>query len=286
MTEKPKEQVKILIVDDSPVNIDFLVELLEEYDVRTVTNGQLALESARNEVPDLILLDITMPGLNGFETCQQLKGSPVTKDIPVIFLSASKDTASIVKGFKVGGVDYITKPYNTEEVRARIHTHLKLKFALEKLEYINDYDEFTGALKREAFMENSFAWLHRANKVGLPLNLYLITIDDIKTINEKYGYQVGDSVIKAVAVIAKKVMKLDFIIARFIGGEFIILFRDTTKEESLAAIEQFKNAMGRVGFKKTPDLRISVSIGMAESKSQDSSIEECINRAAKNMLTS
>jgi len=82
------------------------------------------------------------------------------------------------------------------------------------------------------------------------------------------------------------VMKLDFIIARFIGGEFIILFRDTTKEESLAAIEQFKNAMGRVGFKKTPELRISVSIGMAESKSQDNSIEACINRAAKNILTS
>lgn len=91
---KTNEQTKILIVDDSPVNIDFLVELLEDYDARTVIDGFTALEVTRNELPDLILLDITMPGLNGYETCRRLKAKPETRDIPVIFLSASNDRSA------------------------------------------------------------------------------------------------------------------------------------------------------------------------------------------------
>ncbi|RLA71458.1 MAG: hypothetical protein DRG24_05490 [Epsilonproteobacteria bacterium] len=286
MINKPNEQVKILIVDDNPVNIDFMVELLEEYDVRTVTSGQLALESARNETPDLVLLDVTMPGLNGFETCQQLKASPKTKDIPVIFLSASKDTASIVKGFQVGGIDYITKPYNTEEVQVRIQTHLKLKFAMEKLEYINKHDELTGALKRDAFIKNSVSWLRRANKVSLPLHLFIVSVKNSKSINNTYGYQVGDSVIKAVVVVAKKIIKKDYIIARFIGGEFIILFRDVSEEESLSEMKQFQNAMGQLRFKKIPDLHVSIALAMTASTSQDRSIEDTIKRAEKRPLSS
>jgi len=285
MINKPNEQVKILIVDDNPVNIDFMVELLEEYDVRTVTSGQLALESARNETPDLVLLDVTMPGLNGFETCQQLKASPKTKDIPVIFLSASKDTASIVKGFQVGGIDYITKPYNTEEVQVRIQTHLRLKFAMEKLEYINKHDELTGALKRDAFVEKSFSWLRRADKLSLPLHLFIIRIENAQDINSTYGYAVGDTVIKAIVVVAKKVIKRDFIIACFIGGEFILLFKDATEDESLAEAKQFKKAMNGLRLKKAPDLKISISMGKAESTSQDNSIEDIIRRATENILS-
>ena len=280
---KTNEQIKILIVDDSPVNIDFLVELLEDYDARTVIDGFTALEATRNELPDLILLDITMPGLNGYETCRRLKAKPETKDIPVIFLSASNDPQSIVKGFEAGGIDYITKPYNTKEVLARIQTHLKLKFALEKLKHLSDYDELTGALKRKKFMENAQSWLVRAQKIDQPLHLFIISIDNIKDINTEYGFSVGDEVIKAVVVVAKKVLTSSYSIARFIGGEFILLFKDISKDESIQQAELLRNAIKRLRFKKLPELSFTISMGMAESNKDDISADNIIKRANANM---
>ena len=146
--ELNKRASKILIVDDNPVNIDFLVELLKEYDARTVIDGRSALAAVKEEKPDVILLDILMPGMDGFEVCKKLKESPKTEDIPVIFLSASHETESIVKAFEVGGVDYISKPYKTQEVLIRIQTHLKLKSALDMLENRSLYDELTGVNSR------------------------------------------------------------------------------------------------------------------------------------------
>ncbi len=124
----------ILIVDDTPANVLLLVRMLAErgYNPRPVLNGKLALQAARTERPDLILLDINMPGMNGYEVCEQLKADTALKDIPVIFISALSETIDKVKAFRVGGVDYVTKPFQFEEVYARIQTHLQLH-QLEKL---------------------------------------------------------------------------------------------------------------------------------------------------------
>jgi two-component system, NtrC family, sensor kinase len=118
----------ILVVDDTPENLRLLSGILSEkgYQVRPVPNGKLALSAAQNIPPDLVLLDIMMPEIDGYEVCQQLKASEVTKNIPVIFLSAINDVMDKVKAFTVGGVDYITKPFQVEEVLARIETHLKI----------------------------------------------------------------------------------------------------------------------------------------------------------------
>jgi signal transduction histidine kinase len=119
----------ILIVDDKPANVLLLVKMLKErgYNPRPVLSGKLALESARAEPPDLILLDIMMPEMNGYEVCAQLKADAALKDIPVIFISALDGTIDKVKAFRVGGVDYVTKPFQFEEVYARIQTHLQLR---------------------------------------------------------------------------------------------------------------------------------------------------------------
>jgi two-component system, NtrC family, sensor kinase len=118
----------ILVVDDTPENLRLLSGILSEkgYQVRPVPNGKLALSAAQNIPPDLVLLDIMMPEIDGYEVCRQLKASEVTKNIPVIFLSAINDVMDKVKAFTVGGVDYITKPFQVEEVLARIETHLKI----------------------------------------------------------------------------------------------------------------------------------------------------------------
>ena len=124
----------ILIVDDTPANVLLLVRMLETrgYTTRTVLCGRLALQAARAEPPDLILLDIAMPEMNGYEVCEQLKADETLKDIPVIFISALSETIDKVKAFHAGGVDYVTKPFHFEEVYARVQTHLHMR-RLEKL---------------------------------------------------------------------------------------------------------------------------------------------------------
>ena len=131
----PQEQAPtILIVDDSPANVLLLVRMLTErgYTARTALSGTLALQAVRTELPDLILLDITMPEMTGYEVCERLKADTALKDIPVIFISALNETIDKVKAFHVGGADYVTKPFQLEEVYARIQTHLQLR-RLERL---------------------------------------------------------------------------------------------------------------------------------------------------------
>lgn len=130
----------ILVVDDTPTNLRLLSGMLSEqgYKVRVIPNGVLALEAVQAAPPDLILLDINMPGLNGYQVCQQLKANKETCDIPIIFISALDEVLDKVKAFAVGGVDYITKPFQLEEVLARIKNHLALQNLQKQLQKTND----------------------------------------------------------------------------------------------------------------------------------------------------
>lgn len=128
----------IVIVDDTLENLKVLSWMLRDkgYEVRPVTSGRMAIQAIHNQPPDLILLDITMPEMNGYETCQEIKSYEELKSIPVIFISALSETLDKVKAFEVGGVDYITKPFQIEEVNARVETHLKLKRLMSNLEEV------------------------------------------------------------------------------------------------------------------------------------------------------
>jgi two-component system sensor histidine kinase/response regulator len=141
MNQNPEEpgDLKVLIVDDTPANIDVLDLFLEKegYKISVAQSGESALDLASRISPDLILLDVMMPGIDGFETCLRLKANVKTQDIPIIFITARNEPTDIVKGFSVGGVDYITKPFSQEEVCARIHLHLKLKTLMADLEAKN-----------------------------------------------------------------------------------------------------------------------------------------------------
>ena len=130
--------MKILIVDDIPENISALAIALESegFDIKTAAGGEQALQVVHNDSPDLILLDIKMNGMDGFETCLALKKSDVTKEIPVIFLTVSKETEAVVRGFSCGGVDYIAKPFHQEEVCARVRTHLYLRALMKEKEQL------------------------------------------------------------------------------------------------------------------------------------------------------
>ncbi|MDM8543802.1 response regulator [Desulfococcaceae bacterium HSG9] len=154
MTVKNKEITRILIVDDVPDSIRLLGNILQQegYQINGAKDGLQALEIAAKIIPDLILLDVMMPEPDGFETCQRLKDNPVTKDIPIIFLTSMGQVKDMVKGFQVGAADYITKPFNTLELLVRIQTHLELKKAekerLQK-EKLKSILELAGAVCHE-----------------------------------------------------------------------------------------------------------------------------------------
>ncbi len=134
--DPPLSGMKILLVDDNPANLDVLSIILEEegYEISVAISGEMALKAVIHIAPDLILLDVMMPGIDGFETCRKLKNDATTKEIPIIFLSAKSDSTDIVKGFQSGGLDYIIKPFNQEEVLIRVKTQLQLRDKTKKLE--------------------------------------------------------------------------------------------------------------------------------------------------------
>lgn len=126
---------RILVVDDLETNLDILVDILGKfYTISAVMDGETALRETAKYPPDLILLDIMMPGMDGFEVCRQLKSNPETASIPVIFVTAKVETEDIIKAFEIGAVDYVTKPYNPPELMARVNTHLQLRHALTEIE--------------------------------------------------------------------------------------------------------------------------------------------------------
>ena len=150
-----REDAVILVVDDRPANLEVLFEVFDEtrFDVSFVTDGGSCLELAEAEHPDLILLDVTMPGMDGFEVCQHLKANPQTRNIPVIFMSARSDASDKQKGFALGAVDYISKPIHPDEVLARINTHLRIKRLQQELQ--ETQQALQRALEREHLLHSS-----------------------------------------------------------------------------------------------------------------------------------
>ncbi len=274
---------KILIVDDNPANIDILLELLGRFDVRAVLDGEDALEAVKEELPDLILLDITMPGMDGFEVCSRLKADPRSRDIPVIFLTASADDTSIVKGFDLGGVDYITKPYLSREIVARIQTHLKLRRAMLELDKLAYIDELSGISNRRRFFMRSDELFTKAANGKIPMYLFVIDIDKFKTINDTFGHAIGDRVIKVfTAVVGKTLTKLACF-ARLGGDEFVVILAGMTKEEAMAQMEQLLQNVRTAVVHPEHAIPMTISVGMSEFQAGDTDIDEVMARADLNL---
>jgi diguanylate cyclase (GGDEF)-like protein len=247
----------ILIVDDIADNLRVLSASLSErgYRVRCVKNGAMALFTVGQELPDLILLDIKMPDMDGYQVCIKLKENELTKDIPIIFLSALDDVFDKVKAFRVGGVDYITKPFQTEEIVVRIQHQLTLQAAKTEILQLNReleqlvsqlnqeitqhqqtqsqlshqalHDALTGLPNRTLFMEHLQKAIqrHQRNQDYLFAVLF-IDLDRFKIINDSWGYAVGDRLLIAIAGILQECCRELDTVARWSGDEFTILLED------------------------------------------------------------
>jgi len=265
-TEKPR----ILIVDDERFNLNTLHGLLkDDYKIMVATGGEQALRAALTGRPDLILLDINMPGLDGYEVCRRLKDDPVTGSTPIIFITGLADADDETKGLELGAADYITKPFNLSVVRARVRTQLRLKQQSDLLESFAFRDGLTGLANRRAFDDRSSAEWNRCLRSGLPLSAIMIDVDHFKLYNDSYGHARGDECLREVAqTLALRVQRAGDLVARYGGEEFVVLLPGTDHASALGVGESLRSAVEALGMEhrasKVAD-HVTISVGVATS---------------------
>ena len=271
----------VLIVDDTETNIDLLLELLtDDYDIVVALNGPSALEIASEEKIDLILLDIMMPEMNGFEVCTLLKMKENTKDIPIIFLTAKNDEDTIEKAYEVGGVDYISKPFKPRELLVRIKTQIRLSGLLEHLEYIASYDVMTGIYNRRKFFSEAEKMFEKSGE-----NLYavMIDIDKFKAINDTYSHSIGDEVIKLVTAAISQHLLGDGLLGRIGGEEFAIVCRNSSKEKIIENVEVIRSLIEKleVVTSDNSSVTFTISEGIAQSSPSVNTLDLLLKAADK-----
>lgn len=235
---------KLLIVDDQPINIRILSQAFSaEFQVLMATNGAKALSICATQAPDLVLLDIMMPEMDGYEVCIRLKANPITADIPVVFVTAHTDDASEERGLEVGAVDFISKPINIKIVRARIKAHIALKRQSDILRSFAFIDGLTGVRNRRYFDEHLGIQVALAQRSKLPICVIMIDVDFFKSFNDCYGHQAGDDCLRRLASVFQSCLKrpTDFV-ARYGGEEFVCLLLDTDLGGGLALAENIREA--------------------------------------------
>ncbi|MEA1920328.1 MAG: diguanylate cyclase [Campylobacterota bacterium] len=275
------ENKTILIVDDTIANLDILGELLDGYDVIDATNGSDALEIVQEEKIDLILLDIMMPHMDGFEVCQRLKKDPYTEDIPIIFITAMSDEDSIEKAYDIGGSDYVTKPFKPKELIARVKRELKLVALQEELKLLASIDPMTKLYNRRYFSKASENMLDLAKREKKELALIMVDIDRFKNINDTYGHDTGDDVIIAFADMLHQMQRESDIICRFGGEEFVILMPETDSDGASVVAHKIKEKTHNIAIEiQNKSLSFTVSSGVSSIKVHDEkTIQAALKRA-------
>ena len=240
----------VLVVDDNVSNISILAHLLDsEYDVVFAENGREALELAGSARPDLILLDVMMPDMDGYEVCTRLKNDITTVDIPVIFITGLDGEDAESRGLELGALDYITKPFNAGIVRARVRNHVELKRARDDLRALGATDGLTGLANRRRFDEVLQAECKRLARTTSSLGLLMLDIDHFKAYNDTYGHIAGDDCLRRVAsTLAAAMQREPDLAARYGGEEFVCILPETTLDGTLAVAERLRADIEALGI--------------------------------------
>lgn len=258
---------KILIVDDTEINIDILINILSEYDLLVATDGYSAIDILKEEKVDLILLDIMMPNINGYDTCKLIKEDSTLASIPVIFLTAKLDEDSIETAYDVGGIDFVTKPFKPRELLARIRTQLDVQELLFKLEHMASHDSMTGIYNRRKFFELANGFFSKDKE---SLTTVMLDIDNFKKINDKYGHPLGDKVIKNSASCIYSLINNKAICARLGGEEFVILYHNMQIDVILQEIEEIRKNIEKleIDVDGKESIHFTISLGVAQYKNE------------------
>ncbi len=270
--KKQTADPSILIVDDNPVIIKLLGAMLTQagYSVVQADSGHRALALLETLLPDLILLDITMPGISGIETCRIIKEHPRTSDIPVIFLTASDDRGNIVAGFSAGAQDYIIKPWTQEELLARVRTHLTLcetqralKASRERYRALSFLDDLTGLYNTRYLYQTLQSRLD--NHPDRPLTVIFIDIDAFKQVVDTYGHLNGSRAIAELAAIIKPLFPTESYGVSYGGDEFVLVIDDHNSTSGRKMAERIRATIADHSFLTSQGLalRITISCGVA-----------------------
>ncbi len=230
----------VLIVDDVVTNVRMLQNLLkDDHRILFATNGPEALDLVLSQRPDLVLLDVMMPEMDGYEVCRRLKEMPETADIPVIFVSALGDEEEEAQGLGLGAIDYVTKPVSPSIVRARVRNHLELKRRGDLLKAAALRDPLTGIPNYQCFEEAIATECRRCLRSGRPLSIILFDLERFMDYNERRGYQQGDRRLCRVAGFLKgELRRPGDMVARFGGGRFAALLPEVGEADAAATAER------------------------------------------------
>jgi diguanylate cyclase (GGDEF)-like protein len=260
---------KLLVVDDQPINIQVMYQAFAgDCQVFMATSGEQALTICKSNPPDLVLLDVVMPGMDGFEVCKRLKADEATRNIPVIFVTAHTDSAQETHGLSIGAVDFIAKPINPAVVRARVKTHLTLKFQSDLLRKLVFLDGLSGVYNRRYFDQQlSIEWA-RSSRSAVPLSVLMIDVDYFKAFNDRYGHQAGDDCLRQIALTLKTSLKRPAdLVARYGGEEFACILPDTAFDDAFTLARDMEARVRDLHIKhETSDAAnktASISIGLA-----------------------
>lgn len=278
---------RILVVDDIPANIKSLKGILaNEYDVNFATDWQKGLELAERMRPDLILLDIMMPEMDGYEICRRLKSVPETKDIPVIFITALDGEADEERGLAIGGADYLTKPFRSAIVRLRVRNHLQMKLQRDRLEALTMTDGLTEIANRRRFDQHLDEEWRRCTRADAPLSAVMMDVDQFKPYNDNYGHAAGDEGLRRIALALNDIpSRPGDLVARFGGEEFVCLLPGTDADGAAAVAERMREVVDSLkiphGFSNFGD-HITLSLGVATVyPARDSTPESLVEQADK-----
>jgi len=262
----------VLVVDDLPTNVALLARVLAShgYEVLKAYNGPQALEVARSRRPDLILLDIVMPEMDGIEVCRRLKADPAMHSVPIIMVSACDQEEDIVRALDAGAHDYITKPLNFRMAMARIRSAARSKAAHDQIAEMNmrladlaTRDGLTGVRNHRFFCASLQAACSEA-RPDFPLSMVMLDVDHFKCYNDRHGHPAGDEVLCAVSGVLRRESRTDDLVARYGGEEFALLFPGTA---AVRAIEQAERLRAAIECYPWPLQRITASLGVATMSS-------------------
>ncbi|WP_204140416.1 diguanylate cyclase domain-containing protein [Halomicronema sp. CCY15110] len=280
-------QADILIVDDTIDNILLLAEILETngYSVRKAVNAEMANTAVQSLLPDIILLDINMPEMDGYTLCQRLKADPVTADIPVIFLSAFSDAFDKVRAFEVGGVDYVTKPFHMAEVLVRVRSQVLARQSLLKMQQVvkertkaleianmqlmqaAHHDTLTGLANRDLLMESLQRLLEGIQTdPDYQFAVLFCDCDRFKQVNATYGHFVGDQLLMQIAERLRRVVDAEDVVARFGGDEFVVVVSQVdSAAQAIAQVEKLMAALQPSFGLSQAEVSLNLSVGIVVS---------------------
>jgi diguanylate cyclase (GGDEF)-like protein len=282
------KQDNILIIDDSPVQAKMLKSILEDdYTITLANTAEAGLECARNGSFCLVLLDVVMPGMDGFGLLKRLQEEVVTQHTPVILITSLSDVEHEERGLTLGAVDYITKPYHPPIVRARIHTQVKLYRYQQQIELRAMLDPMTGISNRRSYDACCHQKWQDAIRLGLPLSLCMMDIDKFKVYNDTFGHPAGDKVICSVAQTAHHYLRrsTDFL-ARYGGEEFVAISIGSETAEVFEQFKRLRQAVEDLHIPHNPEASpwVTVSIGGITVQPKQGDVYDTYLKVADAML--